>query len=75
MRYFFNVRDRRGLIRDEEGSELRDMLAARHEAFLSARDFALEDIKQGGPVRLRQIEITDGDGIVLGTMPVIDIVH
>jgi hypothetical protein len=49
MRYFFNVRDRRGLIRDKEGSELPDLAAARIEAWLSARDFAMEDLKRGGP--------------------------
>jgi hypothetical protein len=75
MLFFFHVRDCQGVIRDEEGSELRDLAAARLEAFLSAQDFAIEDIKRGGPVMLRQIEITDGDDNVLGTMPVIDIVH
>ena len=75
MRYFFNVRDRQGLILDEEGTELRDLAAAQLEAFLSAQDFALEDIKCGGPVLLRQIEIADSDGRILGTMPVADIVH
>jgi len=69
------VRDIRGVVRDDEGSELRDLAAARLEAFLSARDFAIEDIKRGGPVMLRQIEIADSDGNVLGTMPVIDVVH
>ncbi len=75
MRYFFHVRDRQGLIRDEEGTELRDLAAARLEAFLSARDFAMEDLRRGGPVLLRQIEIADRSGKVLSTMPVIDVVH
>jgi hypothetical protein len=75
MRYYFHVRDLCGVVRDEEGTELRDLAAAQLEAFLSARDFAIEDLKLGGPVLTRQIEITDSNGNLLGTMPVTDIVH
>jgi hypothetical protein len=75
MRYFFHVRDRRGLIRDDEGSELPDLAAAQIEAWLSARDFAMEDLKRGGPVLIREIEIEDEKGRVLGTMPVLNILH
>jgi hypothetical protein len=75
MRYFFHIRDRRGMIRDLEGSELPDLAAAWGEAWMSARDFAMEDIRHGGPVMIRQIVIEDERGHVLGTMPVTDIVH
>jgi hypothetical protein len=75
MRYFFHVRDRQGLIRDHEGSELADLAAARIEARLSACDFAMEDLKRGGPVMVREIEIEDEKGRVLDTMPVRGVVH
>jgi hypothetical protein len=75
MRYFFHVKDQRGVIHDDEGTELPDLAAAQGEAWLSARDFAMEDIKRGGPVMARQIVIEDDKGNLLGTMPVLDIVH
>ena len=75
MRYFFHVRDRRGVIRDTEGSELPDLAAAWSEAWMSARDFAMEDIRRGGPVMTRRIVIEDEQGHLLGAMPVSDIVH
>lgn len=75
MRYFFHVRDKQGLIKDEEGTELPTLAAARFEARLSARDFAMEDLRRGGPILVREIEIEDEKGNVLGTLPVLDIVH
>jgi hypothetical protein len=75
MRYFFHVHDILGVIRDDEGTELPDLAAARGEAWLSARDIAMEDIKRGGPVMVRRIVIEDDKGTVLGAMPVLDIVH
>jgi hypothetical protein len=75
VRYFFHIRDRRGVIRDLEGSELQDLAAAWSEAWMSARDFAMEDLRRGGPVMRRQIVIEDEQGHELGTMPVSDIVH
>ena len=74
MRYFFHIQDRSGVIHDTEGSELPDLAAAWGEAWMSARDFAMEDIRHGGLV-IRQIVIEDEQGHVLGAMPVSDIVH
>jgi len=68
MRYFFNVRDREGLVCDKEGSELPNLEAARREARLSARDFAVDDLRAGRPVAERQIEITDSAGHMLEMM-------
>jgi hypothetical protein len=74
MRYFFNIRDQRGLIPDEEGSELSGIVAARCEANASARDFAVDDLRSGNPVHARCIEITDEQGTVLETLAVRDVV-
>ena len=74
MRYFFHIRSDDGLIRDEEGTELPDIDAARSEARLSARDFAMDDLRRGVPVVPRRIEIADDCGQVLGMLPVRDVV-
>jgi hypothetical protein len=64
MRYFFHIRDCSGLISDDEGSELPDMAAARHEARATARDLAMEDLKCGQVVAERSIEIASGDQLI-----------
>jgi hypothetical protein len=75
LRYFFHVRDDQGLIADDEGSELPNMAAAREEARESAKDF-LVDVLRGGPsVLCRRIEISDADGIILETLPMIGVLH
>jgi hypothetical protein len=74
MRYHFNIRDMLGVIPDEEGSDLAGIKAARQEAIATARDFAMDDLRCGGPVRALSIEITDEDGMVLETVAVSDIV-
>jgi hypothetical protein len=75
LRYFFHVRDGQGVITDDEGSELPDIIAARKEARESAKDF-LVDALQGGPSILnRRIEIADAAGEVLETLPMIRVLH
>jgi hypothetical protein len=73
MRYYFHVRDGECLIPDREGSELPNLNAARDEAWLSARDFAIDSLRGGAAVNGRQIEITDEAGLVLATLPVRDV--
>jgi hypothetical protein len=74
VRYHFHIRDREGLIADEEGSELPDLDAAHQEACASARDFAIEDLKRGATVEERKIEITAADGTLLQSVGVQEIV-
>lgn len=69
MRYFFHIRDCGTLISDDEGTELPDMAAARHEARATARDLAMEDLKCGQAVAERSIEIASG-GQVIETLTV-----
>lgn len=75
MRYHFHIRDPRGLILDEEGSELPDITAARHEARASACDLITEDLRSQLCVQDRQIEIADAAGRVLETMPVRNVLN
>lgn len=65
LRYYFNIRDAKGVISDDEGSELSGITAALQEADASARDFAIDDLRGGTRVKDRSIEITDADGTLL----------
>jgi hypothetical protein len=64
-RYFFHMRDRDVLVRDPDGSELSDLVAAIGEAKLGARAIMAADIEHGRPVRPIAIEITDAAEQVL----------
>jgi hypothetical protein len=70
MRYYFHIRDGAGRILDREGTDLSGMAAARLEAAASARDFAIDDLRCGGPISARSIEISDEHGTILETMAV-----
>jgi hypothetical protein len=64
-RYFFHIRDRELLIRDEEGIELEDADAARKEAERSMVD-SLNDAMLTGEDLLHQlVEVTDAQGSML----------
>ena len=73
MRFYFNIRDRNGLIPDQEGGEFPDIGAARREARASARDFAADDLRAERPIHGRSIEIANADGQVLDVFAVRDL--
>ena len=73
MLYFFNIRDHGKLIPDEEGSKLSGIVAPRVEAWASARDFAIDDLRSGRMIDERLIEITNPAGTVLESVAVRDI--
>ncbi len=75
MRYFFNIRDGDQLIRDDEGMRCEDMEAARFEARCSARDLIAQEIAGGRLPDGRKIEITDGDGAVMETVTLRDVLY
>src|SRR6185312_2773441 len=54
--------------RDEEGEELEDTEAARHEAISSTREIVGEKILHGGSLDSRIIEIADETGKVVETV-------
>ena len=66
QRYYFDLRDADGVIRDEEGVELPDIEAALEEAALAladmARNVALDDM---GSAHQMAIEVRDERGPVL----------
>lgn len=62
----FNVRDRYGLIVDEDGIELPDILAVAQEAVRSAREFAAEGYAPTDMI----LEITNETGHVVLSVPI-----
>jgi hypothetical protein len=69
-RYHLHLRFHARLVKDEEGSELPDLDAARHEARQALRDLVAEDISAGRPLRVRSVEICDEDGQDIATVSV-----
>jgi hypothetical protein len=64
-RYFFHVRQGDTLSTDDEGQELADVRAARHEAINTGREIMGERLLHGGELNGRIIEIADENGQVL----------
>ena len=65
-RYYFHIREGQAFVRDEEGTECRDMNAVLNEAQASARDIAQAALKSQYEQALASIEIEDEDGRTLG---------
>ena len=59
-RYFFHVREGSDLNRDREGRDLCDVEAARREAANLVRKIMRENLRNGGALNHRTIEIADG---------------
>lgn len=69
-RFHFNIRRDGKLIVDEEGLDCADVAAAKIEAFASAREMAIEALKQGRVVDGDSIEVIDAEGKASFTLPV-----
>ena len=67
--YFFNVASASGTVRDEEGSDLPDLKAAREEAIKDARSLMSGAILEGRDISNRAIQIAGEDGKVLLVVP------
>jgi hypothetical protein len=67
--YFFNVASASTTVRDEEGSDLADLDAAREEAIKDARSLMSNAILEGRDISSRFIQITGEDGKVLLVVP------
>jgi hypothetical protein len=61
-RYFFHVRDRQGLLRDEEGRELPSPEVARAEAAKGVRSILSEEVGHGTLDLLGSVEVLDEAG-------------
>ncbi|MFP3547335.1 hypothetical protein SB748_28395 [Rhizobium sp. SIMBA_035] len=70
--FFFNISTRTTIIRDEEGTELADLEAAKREAIKDARGMMSTAIREGRDISHRQIEICDAVGTVLLKVPFSD---
>lgn len=68
-KYFFHVRDRLGVMKDNEGMELSTLEDARAEALRSAKHLIAESKKFGTFGLDRVIEVEDGDGQRVYTLP------
>lgn len=68
--YFFHIYQQGSLIRDEEGTECRDLNAAKHEASASAADLARQAVAQGEPVEGLCVEIHDAQERVLAALTI-----
>lgn len=66
-RYYFDMRDSRGLFPDEEGAECRDIDAAQDEAARALTDMARDSIQAARHVFSHQmsIEVRDDAGPVM----------
>ena len=68
-RFYFHLRQDDELIRDEEGTDLPDISAARHEAVLAARELLAEAIKDGKSNIPIAFVIADEAGRTVDTLP------
>jgi hypothetical protein len=68
-RYYFHIALGAKTIRDEEGTELADIDAARSEALQDARAIMSEAIRQGYDVSGRSIRIADEAGKIILVVP------
>ncbi|MBY2910117.1 DUF6894 family protein [Rhizobium leguminosarum] len=68
-RFFFHILTRTNIIRDEEGTDLTDLGAARSEAIKDARGMMSTAIREGKDISHRQIEICNADGNMLLKVP------
>jgi hypothetical protein len=64
--YQFNVRDQLGIIADEDGIDLPDILTVAQEAIRSAREFAVD---ARAPTDMT-LEVTDAQGQLVLTVPI-----
>ena len=71
-RFFFNYRLGEDYVRDEEGTDLADIHAARAEAVKDARHLMSRSILDGHDVSKRVFEICDETGRVLLELPFVE---
>jgi hypothetical protein len=67
-RFYLNVVDHGETLRDDEGIDLPDIEAARHEAREAIREILADAIRANQEISTVKIEITDGAGSVLETV-------
>ena len=73
-RFYFDVAETQGLVKDKEGILLPNASAAIAEARLSARDFAIEGLRESTSVGKRKLIVRDHHGKTLFECSVKDVV-
>jgi len=74
-RYYLHLYNRIGSALDDEGTEARDLEAARTIAIRSVRDILGEEIRKGRIDLFGRIEIADEEGSILAVVPFADAVE
>src|SRR5262245_6080538 len=70
MRYYFHIVTNNERLVDPDGGEFTDLASARAEASQSARDLMAEELRGGRSVPFGwQVQVADGEGKVLLTLP------
>ena len=65
MRYFLHIRDRSGIVLDEDGCDFPSMIAAVDEAQRGIRSLLSEGVRAGTLDLDGRVEITRQDGVVI----------
>jgi hypothetical protein len=74
-RYYFNVRDARGIVPDDEGDEFILFSDAMDEAAASARDLAKQFMDERRTIANTFIDVLDITGAVRATLTVTDVLE
>ncbi|MCC8952909.1 hypothetical protein H8B02_05355 [Bradyrhizobium sp. Pear77] len=64
-RYYFDLKDSKGIALDEEGLDLRDLVAAQNEAALSLGAMARDAVATASGADQMEIAVRDDDGPVM----------
>jgi hypothetical protein len=68
-RYHFHIYNSVGFVEDEEGRELPDLDAVRREGVKGIRSLLSEEVTQGHLDLRGRLDVADGDGSVVLTLP------
>jgi hypothetical protein len=68
-RYYLNLFNSVGPLRDEEGHEYPDLESARQAALSSVRSILSEEVLKGRLDLKGRIEVSDGDGAICAIVP------
>lgn len=71
--YYFHVRSPDGTARDEEGSDLPDLGAAREMALATGRELVADAVKSGRDRTLESVSIADESGRELAAVSIDDL--
>lgn len=67
-RYYFDVENGHGLVRDEEGREFAHLEVARAEALRGVRSLIAEDVLAGRVDLRGRLDVRHGDGSIIFTI-------